>query len=50
MELETGSGRFRAPKTAPQENVLVNDAVLGSTKYKNRWAVNIFAEWQKFRF
>ena len=32
-----------------QENVLVNDAVPASTKYKNKWAVSIFAEWQRLR-
>ena len=44
MELESGSERFRLPKTPSQEKGLVNDAVPASTKYKN-----IFAEW-KFRF
>ena len=47
MELESGSGRFRVPKTPSQEKGLVNDAVPASTKYKNNWAVNIFAEWQR---
>ena len=28
---------------------LVNDTVPPSTKYKNKWAVNIFAEWQSLR-
>jgi len=27
----------------------VNDAVPASAKYKNRWAVSIFAEWQRLR-
>ena len=49
MELESGSGRFRVPKTPSQEKGLVNGAVLASTKYKNNWAVNIFAEWQRLR-
>ena len=44
MELESGSGRFRVPKTPSQENGLVNDAVLSSTKYKNNWAVNRLRE------
>ena len=48
MEVESGSERFRVPKTS-QENVLVNDAVPASTKYKNKWAVSIFAEWQRLR-
>ena len=37
------------PKTSFQENVLVNHAVPASTKYKNKWAVSIFAEWQRLR-
>ena len=41
--------RFRVAKTSFQENVLVNDAVPASTKYKNKWAVSIFAEWQRLR-
>ena len=49
MEVESGSERFRVPKTSFQENVLVNDAVPASTKYKNKWAVSIFAEWQRLR-
>ena len=49
MEGESGSERFRVPKTSFQENVLVNDAVPASTKYKNKWAVSIFAEWQRLR-
>ena len=32
MELESGSERFRVPKTSFQENVLMNDAVRASTK------------------
>ena len=49
MEGESGSERFRVPKTSFQENVLVNDAVPASTKYKNKWAVSILAEWQRLR-
>jgi len=49
MELESGSERFCVSKASFQENVLVNDAVPASTKYKNKWAVSIFAEWQKLR-
>ena len=49
MEVEPGSERFRVSKTSFQENVLVNDAVPASTKYKNNWAVSIFSEWQKLR-
>ena len=49
MELKSGSGRFRIPKMPSQEKGLVNDAVPASTKYKNNWVVNIFAEWQRLR-
>ena len=49
MEVETGSERFRVPKTSFQEYVLVNDAAPASTKYKNKWAVSSFAEWQRLR-
>ena len=50
MGVESGSERFRVPKTSFQENVLVNDAVPALTKYKNKWAVSIFAEWQRSKF
>ena len=33
---------------ASQEKVLLNVLPV-STKYKNRWAVDIFAEWQRLR-
>ena len=33
MEVESGSERFRVPKTSFQENVLVNDAVTASTNW-----------------
>ena len=49
MALASGSQRFRVPKTSSEETGLVNDTVPPSTKYKNKWAVNIFAEWQSLR-
>ena len=49
MALASGSERFRVPKTSSQETGLVNDTVSASTKYENKWAVNIFAEWQSLR-
>ena len=49
MEVESGSERFRVPKTSFQVNVLVNYAVSASTDYKNKWAVSIFAEWRRLR-
>ena len=49
MALASGSERFRVPKTSSEETGLVNDTVPPSTKYKNKWAVNIFGEWQSLR-
>ena len=49
MALASGSERFRVPKTSSEETGLVNDIVPPSTKYKNKWAVNIFAAWQSLR-
>ena len=37
MEVESGSERFRVPKIYFQENVLVNDDVPASIKYRNKW-------------
>ena len=43
---EDGEGRFREPKTVYEEHELVKKAIPSSTKYKNKWAVTIFGEWQ----
>ena len=40
--------RFREPKTVYEERELVEKAIPSSTKYKNKWAVTIFGEWQMF--
>ena len=40
---------FSSSKNLFSRKCLVNDAVPTSTKYKNKWAVNIFAEWQRLR-
>ena len=40
------SVRFREPKTFCEEVELVEKAVPSSTKYKNKWAVTVFSEWQ----
>ena len=39
------SVRFREPKTFCEEE-LVEKAVPSSTKYKNKWALSVFGEWQ----
>ena len=41
--------RFRLPKSASEEKVLADEAVPSSTKYKTKWAIKIFREWQKQR-
>ena len=41
--------RFRSPKSASEEQVLADEAVPSSTKYKNKWALKIFREWQPQR-
>ena len=43
---EDGEARFREPKTVYEERELVKTAVPSSTKYRNKWAVTIFSEWQ----
>lgn len=40
------SVRFREPKTFCEEEELVEKAVPSSTKYKNKWVLSIFGEWQ----
>ncbi|XP_074614075.1 uncharacterized protein LOC141873892 [Acropora palmata] len=41
--------RFRLPKSASEEQVLADEAVPSSTKYKNKWALKLFREWQQQR-
>ena len=41
--------RFRLPKSASEEQVLAYKAVPSSTKYKNKWALKLFREWQQQR-
>ena len=43
---EDGDARFREPKMVYEECELVVKAILSSTKYRNKWAVTIFGEWQ----
>ena len=40
------SVRFREPKTFCEEEALVEKAVPSSTKYKTKWALSVFGEWQ----
>ena len=41
--------RFRLPKSASEEQVLADETVPSSTKYKNKWALKLFREWQQQR-
>ena len=41
--------RFRLPKSASEEQVLAEEAVPSSTKYKNKRALKLFREWQQQR-
>ena len=44
---EDGEARFREPKTVYyEERELIEKAIPSSTKYRNKWAVTIFSEWQ----
>ena len=42
-------GRFRCPKAIEEEELCVERAVPKSTRYKNKWAVGIFEDWQRVR-
>ena len=37
------------PKSASEEQVLADEAVPSSTKYKNKWTLKLFREWQQQR-
>ena len=40
------SSRFQTPKTFDEEKECVINSVLKCTVYKNKWALQIFREWQ----
>ena len=46
---EKKKSRFRLPDSASEEQVLADEAVPSSTKYKNQWALKLFREWQQQR-
>ena len=43
---EDGEARFREPNTVYEDRELVEKAIPSSTKYRNKWTVTIFGEWQ----
>ena len=45
-EMDESSSRFRIPKTPDEENASIINSVPKSTVYKNKWAIQIFWEWQ----
>ena len=49
MDASTANSRFRLPRTVEEESALVSEARPSSTKYKDKWAVEIFREWQRTR-
>ena len=45
-DMDVSSSRFQTPKTFDEEKECVINSVLKSTVYKNKWALQIFQEWQ----
>ena len=46
---EKGPRMFRPERTESEENILIEKAIPASTKYKTKWAIEIFREWQSNR-
>ena len=46
-DMDVSSSRFQTPKTFDEEKECVINSVLKSTVYKNKWASQIFQEWQE---
>ena len=44
--MDESSSRFQTPKTFDGQKEFVINSVLKSTVYKNKWALQIFLEWQ----
>lgn len=50
MEVNDRAGRhFRCERNASEEDLFIKDSVPVSTRYKTKWAVGIFREWQSAR-
>ena len=45
-EMDESSSRFRLPKSSNEEKASIINSVPKSTVYKNKWAIQIFREWQ----
>ena len=46
LEMDESSSRFRIPKSSNEEKASIINSVPKSTVYKNKWAIQIFREWQ----
>ena len=44
--MDESSSRFRIAKTFDEEKACVINSIPKSTVYKNKWALQIFREWQ----
>ena len=44
--MDKSSSRFRIPKTFDEEKACVINSIPKFTAYKNKWALQIFREWQ----
>ena len=47
--MDKSSSRFQFPKTFDEEKVCVINPIPKSMIYKNKWALQIFREWQSQR-
>ena len=48
-DMNESNSRFQTPKTFDEEGECVINSVPKSTVYKNKWALQIFREWQDQR-
>ena len=49
MDVSTANFRFRVSRTVKEVSPLVSKTRPSSTKYKDKWAVEMFREWQRTR-
>jgi len=49
MDSSAANFRFRVSRTVEEDSALVSEARPSSTMHKDRWAVEIFREWQRSR-
>ncbi len=49
MDVDRAGRQFRCERNASQEDIFIKESVPLSTRYKTKWAVGIFKEWQSAR-